>query len=363
MSIQDDLLRWFAKSARPLPWRKHYRPYEVWVSEIMLQQTQMDTVIPYFNKWMRSFPTVAKLAAAPSSRVLKHWQGLGYYSRARNLHASAQLIVERHGGEFPRDYDAIRALKGVGPYTAGAITSIAYNEERPIVDGNVIRVLSRLYAIDTAPDRDEGSIFWERQRALIPHGKARIFNQAIMELGALVCLPKAPRCPECPVRKHCQALKQDRVGELPRARERKANIRVTAACVAWIKDGRVLLRQRPEGEIFGGLWEMPEWKLSPDSHLPLDRSQWELAQRIGRRSAMGLRPLGTVPRNYTHYTEKLHVFMSDSAGPGPHPEGWPVRWVDPADTAKTPLSSAYVRALALVSSEIGRSSRGKTQKA
>ncbi|MCG3175196.1 MAG: Adenine DNA glycosylase [Candidatus Omnitrophica bacterium] len=362
MTLQRSLLDWFARHARPLPWRRHYRPYEVWISEIMLQQTQMDTVLPYFERWMRAFPTVRDLARAPQSRVLELWQGLGYYSRARNLHHSARLIVERHGGEFPRDHEAIRSLKGVGPYTAGAISSIAFGEDRPIVDGNVIRVLARLYAMDAEPDRSEGSAWWRLQSSLIPPGQARLFNQAMMELGALVCLPKSPLCADCPVRSHCRAYQEGRVDELPRPRQRRATERVTAACIAWVKDGRVLVRRRPEGGIFGGLWELPEWKLARGSHLEPSRALAALRRHVG--DSVDLSPAGVVRRSYTHHQERLHVYTAAGSGPSRDPDGWTVRRV-PLSSPGVPLSAAYTRAIERIaaSARPAERSRGRTQKA
>ena len=200
-SLQRKLLGWFSRNARPLPWRKHYRPYEVWVSEMMLQQTQVATALPYYTRWMRTFPTLKSLAQADLQKVLKLWQGLGYYSRARNLHASAQEILQRYNGIFPEDYTNILSLKGIGRYSAGAIASIAFNQDRPIVDGNVLRVLSRIFAITKPIDDPKNQpLFWRLQESLIPQGNARYFNQTLMELGALICTNQNPLCGRCPAR-------------------------------------------------------------------------------------------------------------------------------------------------------------------
>ena len=206
MSFQQKLIKWFQKHQRPLPWRKRYEPYEVWVSEIMLQQTQMDTVLPYFDRWMKNFPTIEALAKADSKKVLKLWEGLGYYSRARNLHESAKAIFQKHDGGFPQDYEEILQIKGVGRYTAGAIASIAFNQQKPIVDGNVLRVLSRLYAISDPIDVEKNKEkFWKLQESLIPPKNARDFNQGLMDFGAMLCTARNPKCLVCPMSKSCRS--------------------------------------------------------------------------------------------------------------------------------------------------------------
>src|SRR3989338_1893173 len=254
MSFQKELLSWFQKNQRSLPWRRHYRPYEVWVSEIMLQQTQMDTVLPYFKRWMAAFPDIRSLAASKEEKVLKLWQGLGYYSRARNMHHTAKEIIEKYDGVFPNGYEKILKLKGVGRYTAGAIASIAFNEERPIVDGNVLRVLSRVYAIEKPIDVPKNiERFWKLQEGLIPLGEARYFNQALMELGALVCTSTDPQCPACPIRRFCQAFKNNNAETYPRRLKKKTITKVTASAVVLSHQGRYFIRRRPTGKVMGGL--------------------------------------------------------------------------------------------------------------
>ncbi len=203
------LLEWYMENKRDLPWRRHRDPYYIWVSEIMLQQTRVDTVIPYFKRFIERFPTVEALADAPEQDVLKCWEGLGYYSRARNLQAAAKQVKELHGGQVPDDRAAVFALKGVGPYTAGAILSIAFNKPEPAVDGNVMRVLSRYFLIEEDIMKGSTRALMEGLvTELIPEGRASDFNQALMELGALVCTPKSPHCLTCPVMEHCA--EQDR---------------------------------------------------------------------------------------------------------------------------------------------------------
>jgi A/G-specific adenine glycosylase len=347
--FQRELLAWFNKNARPLPWRTHYRPYDVWVSEIMLQQTQVETALPFYERWMKAFPDVATLAKSPEEKVLKYWQGLGYYSRARNLHAGAKLLMEKYSGQFPSDYEAILSMKGIGRYTAGAIASIAFNQERAIVDGNVLRVLSRLYTLegraDSVKDRER---YWTLEHSLIPTGKARHFNQALMELGALICTPSSPRCGECPVSRHCKALKAGRVHEFPAPRQRKKTVNVTAAALILEHRGKVLVHKRPLGKIMGGLWEFPEWKLNVKAG---DRAaiQRALTGHIQSEFGIALRDmaklslLGAVKRNYTHHLETLHVFRLSILKPAECARGWKERWVGLKDCAGVPFSSAHAK--------------------
>lgn len=253
------LLEWFRDNARRLPWRDEPTPYHVWLSEIMLQQTRVAAVLDYYNRFLAEAPDVAALAALPEDRLMKLWQGLGYYSRARNLQKAAKVIVERYGGRFPADYAAVRALPGVGDYTAGAICSIAFGQAVPAVDGNVLRVYARLRG-------DEGDITTPQVKKkvtqdlerVIPVHAAGTFNQALMELGATVCLPNgAPLCPRCPARDFCAALAQGRVDELP-VKAPKWPRRVEERTV-WLifRQDRVALRRRPARGLLAGLWEFP----------------------------------------------------------------------------------------------------------
>lgn len=253
------LLEWYRDNARKLPWREDPTPYHVWISEIMLQQTRVTAVLPYYTRFMEEVPDVAALAGLPQERLMKLWQGLGYYSRARNLQTAAQQVMERHGGVFPADYDSIRALKGVGDYTAGAICSIAFGLPAPAVDGNVLRVVTRI----TGDSRDitvpaVKRDITEALRAVMPRNAAGDFTQALMELGATVCLPNgAPLCGRCPARTFCTARLEDRTAQLPVKAPKKAR-RVEQRTV-WLIffDHRVALRRRPERGLLAGLWEYP----------------------------------------------------------------------------------------------------------
>jgi A/G-specific adenine glycosylase len=255
--MYEELIRWFLENQRALPWRTTYDPYHVWISEIMLQQTQVETVVPYFERWLKKFPTIKKLAAADEQSVLSLWAGLGYYSRARNLMAAARTVAKDHGGKIPSEYEALRSLPGIGQYTAGAILSIAFNKPYPIVDGNVRRVLSRLNGWeDDSPKR-----LWEGAEHFVQQAEPRFINQAIMELGATVCSFKAPRCLICPVQKVCVAFKTGKQLEIPPVKKRPETIRVQLFAVVQEKAGRHLMRENK------GLWEFPMSNELPDGKL------------------------------------------------------------------------------------------------
>ena len=286
-AISNRLLVWFRASARDLPWRHDRSPYRVWLSEMMLQQTQVETVIPYFDRFLERVPTIDDLAAAPLGDVLKLWEGLGYYARARNLHKAAQFIVEERHGEWPRTVEGLMALPGIGRYTAGAIASLAFDVRAPVLDGNVIRVLCRLFAIERDPkDAKVREELWRLAEALLPlchpaatrarngrggwgvRATAGEFNEALMELGALVCTPRNPKCAVCPLVKFCAAKKRSLQDQLPIKTKRKPlpHYDVTAAVIR--RNGRVLIAQRPLGGRLGGLWEFPGGKVESGETLP-----------------------------------------------------------------------------------------------
>lgn len=252
------LLAWYEANKRDLPWRRLRDPYAIWVSETMLQQTRVETVIPYWERWLTLFPTVEALAQAPESDVLKAWEGLGYYSRARNLQKAAQAVCERHAGIVPDTLDEMRALPGVGPYTAGAVLSIAYDRDVPAVDGNVFRVLSRLFLIEEDIMKPKSRKTFESIAAyMIPEGRAASFNQGLMELGATVCIPKNPRCHNCPVHEHCMAFAEGVQEEFP-VKEKKKPPRPVDMTAALLRNGdQLLIRRRPDTGLLAGLWEFP----------------------------------------------------------------------------------------------------------
>ncbi|WP_404408432.1 A/G-specific adenine glycosylase [Jeotgalibacillus malaysiensis] len=258
----EDLVGWFEQEMRDLPWRENQDPYRVWVSEIMLQQTRVDTVIPYYNRFMEQFPTVEALANAPEDQVLKAWEGLGYYSRARNLQAAVREVHDTYNGIVPDNPKEISALKGVGPYTAGAILSIAYGKPEPAVDGNVMRVMSRILSIsDDIAKPASRKIFETAVRELIYKENPSYFNQALMELGAIVCTPTSPSCFLCPVQSHCTAFEEGTQQELPVKSKKKAAKTVELLTViAENNKGEVLVTQRPEQGLLANMWEFPSFE-------------------------------------------------------------------------------------------------------
>lgn len=274
--LQAELLAWFRQRQRNLPWRRERDPYRIWVSEVMLQQTRVDTVIPYYERFIRLFPTLEDLARADEAEVLKVWEGLGYYSRARNLLHGVREVCERYGGEVPDTKEEILSIKGIGPYTAGAILSIAYGKPVPAVDGNVMRVISRLFSIqaDIAKVSTRKRIEELVQR-LIPADASSHFNQGLMELGALVCLPRSPACEDCPLQAFCQAYRDGNQEALPvKAQKRPPRPVGLAAAVLW-RDGKVLIRRRPQDGLLAGLWEFPNvvWEAPFDRWQEISRDE------------------------------------------------------------------------------------------
>nr|WP_223703472.1 A/G-specific adenine glycosylase [Sutcliffiella deserti] len=260
-SFSDDLINWFIQEQRDLPWRQDQDPYKVWVSEIMLQQTKVDTVIPYFNSFIEQFPNIESLAYAKEDKVLKAWEGLGYYSRARNLQSAVREVHERYGGIVPNNAQEISTLKGVGPYTTGAILSIAYGVPEPAVDGNVMRVLSRVLLIreDIAKAKTR-KIFETVIRDLISKDNPSFFNQGLMELGAIVCTPTSPSCMLCPVQEHCRAFHEGVQRELPIKSKKKASKQVAlVAGILMDEEENILIRRRPSEGLLANLWEFPNF--------------------------------------------------------------------------------------------------------
>lgn len=305
-----ELLTWYGREGRDLPWRRSRDPYHIWVSEIMLQQTRVDTVIPYFYRFIDRFPTLAALAEAPEEEVLKHWEGLGYYSRARNLQTAVREVVAEYGARVPDNKEAVSGLKGVGPYTTGAILSIAYNKPEPAVDGNVMRVLSRYLLIEDDIAKPAVRVLFEEQvRTLIPEGRASDFNQALMDFGATVCTPKKPGCLVCPVSVHCAGRLAGRESELPvksRAKPPKPVYRL-AALVAGTGEraGKVLVRQRNATGLLASMWELPQLE-APGEELwqsvPLGGA-W-LAEELLAQQSLPLRLASPV----AHIADAQHVF-------------------------------------------------------
>lgn len=302
------LLAWYDAHARDLPWRRTRDPYAIWVSEIMLQQTRVETVIPYYERFLTRFPSAHALADAPLDDVLAHWSGLGYYRRARLLHQGAQAVARDHAGEVPRDATSRRALPGVGRYTAGAIGSIAFDLPEPIVDGNVARVLSRVCMIQTPLGaRDTEQALWREAARWAEGERPGALNQALMELGARVCTPLKPRCDACPLAEDCRARAAGLAETLPLQKAKKAPKAVSLVALAAFDDaGRVWLT-RGEGNLFGGLWGLP-------SHEGTTRAQaGALAEAAGLTGKLGARAQGRLTHVLTHRVFDVRLFVLHEA--------------------------------------------------
>jgi A/G-specific adenine glycosylase len=333
------LLHWYERRRRDLPWRNTRDPYNIWVSEVMLQQTRVQAAIPYYEKFLRLFPDVAALADADEQTLLACWSGLGYYSRARNLRKAARRIMEEFRGGFPRKYDAARELPGVGDYTARAVLSIAYRVPLAVVDGNVARVLSRLCGLKEDFRSGRGRAKYLRLAdALLAPRRAGDFNQAMMELGATVCLPVQPRCPECPLRAHCRARKGDAVDQFPPLR-RPAKLTARRFIAAVVSDdaGRLLLVRRPKSaKRLAGFWELPMWELSEGRFPLLD------PHRFPRELILLKERTGQVRHSITTNQLKIHVHAAELTSEVT-PAGW--RWFSARDMERLPVTTITRKAL------------------
>ena len=350
---------WFLESARDLPWRRTLDPYAVWVSEIMLQQTQVRTVIPYWERWMHRLPTIARLARARESTVLKLWEGLGYYSRARNLQRAAREVMATHQGEFPRDYDKILSLSGIGRYTAGAIASIAFDQPAPILDGNVIRVLSRVCAIAGNPkEKAVNERLWAlaaeavvqievdqgkpKSGPMVFAGRRSALNQGLMELGATVCLPSEPSCADCPINRDCRAYQTGRVKAFPQVATRPRTTSREFHTFVLRRAGRYLVRRRAAGEVNAGFWEFPGIELGRTGE-----SAAESFQRLFGFAGPVLAGLGELRHSITRYRYRQRVMAGE----------WPAResmrpaageWVSLDELQQRPFYSPQRRLLKLL---------------
>ncbi len=331
------LLEWYAREGRRLPWRQRADPYAIWISEVMLQQTRVAAVIPYFERWLQRFPDVFALAAAEEQEVLAAWEGLGYYQRARNLHRAAKILVNEYGGRFPCDPAALRRLPGIGRYTADALAALLCQQDEVAVDGNVKRVLSRLYDIAEPIDTPAAErIVAERARQNLPKGRAAEYNQALMDLGALVCTPRSPRCDLCPLRSLCCAYAQGRQEERPVRHPRQAgpHYLVTAAVIR--RDGKYLLTQRPAEGLLGGLWEFPGGKVQDGEELE-EALRREIHEELGTEVIVG-EEIGVYRHAYSHFRITLHAFQCRLVGAEPRPlQAADLRWVTIEEMKSYPM--------------------------
>jgi A/G-specific adenine glycosylase len=328
--LSTRLLNWYRDNKRTLPWRGSPDPYAVWVSEIMLQQTRVETVIPYFEKWMRLFPDIRALANAREHDVLNTWEGLGYYSRARNLNKAAKIVANQYDGVMPRDLDALRKLPGIGRYTVGAIASIAFGMDVPALDGNIRRVYARLFDISEPADSTVGEkILWQLAEKHLPQGEAGDYNQALMDLGATICLPKNPRCLICPLMKICKARKNGTQDQRPVMRPKKVvpeYIHAAAVIVRRIANTpheKVLLAQRPSKGLLAGMWEFPNGRVIGDPAKGLAKAL-KTGYNLKLRANRNKKVLTTVQHAYSHFKVTVHPFQCELES---MPENENLKWI------------------------------------
>ena len=357
-ALSSALLRWYRRRRRALPWRLDRDPYRVWVAEVLLQQTRVAQAAPYFERFLRAFPTVTALARAPSDRVLKVWQGAGYYARAHHLHTAARSLVRERGGRLPSTVPELEALPGVGPYIARAIAAIAFGRPVVALEANGLRVAARW-------TREEGDLRTPSVRArleaaltrTLPHSDPGTFNEAVMELGETVCRPLRPDCPACPVAFACRAFRElDDPGSLPVRPQRRRRPNVRASVVVLEDRGRWLVQRRPSTGLLPGLWEFPGGRIEP-GETPEAAARRELREETGL-GVVGLVPLGTVRHAYSHFSVELHAYLGHyhgrlGAGTGPDR-----RWVTRTALARLPVPKATEKVVILAERAAGRASRG-----
>jgi A/G-specific adenine glycosylase len=349
-AIVSALLRWFSKTARDLPWRRTRDAYAIWVSEIMLQQTQVKTVIPYWERWMRELPTVESLAKARAEKIHKLWEGLGYYTRVRNMQKAAQEIMAVHGGEFPRRYDDILELPGIGRYTAGAIASIAFNEARPILDGNVMRVLTRIFGIEENPrEKPANEKLWRLAEELvtaaatvesgaIPNACSHL-NQSLMELGALICTPRQPKCGVCPVRLECIAFRKGKVDLIPNLGLRAPATSRHFIAIAVVHRGRWLVRQRPAGMVNAHLWEFPNQEVEATA------KPKQTARDVLGFASSALKEFCTIKHSITRYRITLTVYRATTKSGDTKNSAKHGRWLTLPEARKLAFTGAHLKIL------------------
>ena len=341
------LLDWYRRERRDLPWRRTRNPYAIWISESMLQQTRTETVIPYYERFLDRFPDVVALADAELDDVVGAWAGLGYYSRARRLHAAARKVVDEFGGRLPGNAESLRTLPGIGRYTAGAVASIAFDREEPVVDGNVARVLARLRGIrDDVKRPAVARRLWDEASALVRGPHPGDLNQALMELGATVCVPRRPHCAACPLARRCDARRRGDAASLPVARPAAEPRRIEAVAGLVLRRGRALAVRRAHGGLLGGLWELPGAALAR-RETPTAALVRALRERAGLAVAAP-RALGAVDHRFTHRRLTLHVFHCDGARGRTRLAGFDDhRWLRPEDLALLPQGAVTRKALRL----------------
>lgn len=339
--FSQHILDWYGEHKREMPWRDSGDPYKIWISEIMLQQTRVDQAWPYFERFISQFPTVFDLAKADQQQVLKAWEGLGYYSRARNLHAASKMIVEEFDGKLPEEYDEIIKLKGIGPYTAAAITSIAFGKPNAVVDGNVIRVITRYFGIeeDVRSTRTVKQV-QEHVNELISHKYPAEFNQGLMEIGSLVCKPSNPDCLNCPISTGCIATKMAKTDSIPykSPAKKKPHLHIGVGIIEG-KDGKVLIALRPENVMLGGLWEFPGGKQEEGETIQ-QTVERELKEELGVK-VHAWKEFMKLKHVYSHFSITLHAYNCKLISGDPKPKSsQEIRWVDIEELEEYPFPKA-----------------------
>lgn len=325
------LLNWYSQHGRTLPWRRHTDPYAVWVSEIMLQQTRVETVIPYFERWMKTFPTIEKLAKASEQDVLNAWEGLGYYGRARNLYKAAKIVLEEHNGKLSRNLDELRALPGIGRYTAGAIASMAFGMDEPTLDGNLRRVFTRVFDISEPADSSAGEKkLWGLTAKYLPKGQAGEYNQALMDLGATICIPKNPHCMICPLMRLCKARQAGTQEKRPVLKPKKQTPHYVSAAGVIVRRGRVLMAQRPSKGLLGGMWEFPNgWVDGDPGEGLVNALKAEYGLKVQKKEI-----LETIKHAYSHFGVTVHPFICELIKKS---ENQDLRWIKVSELEGYPM--------------------------
>ena len=359
-ALRQRLVAWYDRHSRDLPWRRRHDAYAVWLSEIMLQQTQVQTVKPYFVRFMKAFPTIGALASADERAVLRLWEGLGYYRRARQLHQAAQIIVAEHGGRFPHDRQTVRRLPGIGRYTAGAILSIAFDAREPILEANTLRLLSRLLGYAGDPRSAEGQrLLWAAAESVLPRRNVGRMNQALMELGSQVCTLRTPRCDNCPAAPLCVANRQGRQGEIPPPKVKRPLQSVREAAVLVRRRGRVLLLRWPEGRRWAGLWDFPRFPINARQPAAVDD---ELIENVIALTGVRIEPgrlLATLTHGVTRFRITLQCHEAQYVARAKKTaEPLETVWLRPAELNEYPLSSTGRKLADLIQEH----SRNRTQR-
>lgn len=361
--ISQHLLDWFRVEARDLPWRHSSDPYGIWISEIMLQQTQVVKVIDFWNRWMQRFPDVRSVAEAPVEELLNHWQGLGYYRRCRNIHNAARIIIEKHDGRFPDSHDAILTLPGIGKYTAGAIASIAFNQPTPIVDGNVERVLSRVFLLKgDIKSRHNQIKAWDLSQKLVESTSHQVihhgsrthgdFNQSLMELGAMVCTPTNPNCLLCPIRSHCRAFQINSQESLPEKAPKKVyrQLALTAWGIHCPATQQILIKQAGDNEWNAGLWGFPTQNHEGSQFPPVPDNVSDLVAPTITLSKPSINLVGTVKHTITHNRLEIQIITASPSKPiPPTPISSPFRWIQIPEIHQLPFSALSRKIIQLLS--------------